>query len=223
MQARASWRRFTRRLDRLATTLWGRALMAVGFFLLTMISYQLLNRTLAPRVDLMTPWDAMIPFIPWTIAIYGSFWGILLSAALVVRPQEYTRLLLALLATNYLCYVGFIALPAHYPRPDVSQLEGLWGAWLRQTYEGDPPGNTFPSIHVAATMVLSMRMRLQRGGALWLIWGGLICASTLTVKQHFIADVIGGLALAAAVYVAAYRGWSPDDPPWADSPPQPLR
>jgi membrane-associated phospholipid phosphatase len=51
---------------------------------------------------------------------------------------------------------------------------------------------------VAVTWLLTLRMRRRRWGGLWLVWGGLVALSTLTVKQHFIADVVGGIALATA-------------------------
>lgn len=200
------------RLDQLNRSLWWRALMAIALFGLTMICYQHLNRTLEPKLDLMTDLDRAIPFWPWTILVYHSHGLILLAAALVIRAQDYTRLLLAMLVVNFLCYGGFILFTAHFPRPDVSMMAPPWGPILRHTYSTDPPGNTFPSIHVATTALLVARMRLQRGGWLWPLWGALICISTMTVKQHFIVDVIGGLALAILTYKLTYRNLTPHQP-----------
>lgn len=69
----------------------------------------------------------------------------------------------------------------------------------------DKPGNTFPSLHVATTVLGALRLRHRRGGALWLLWAALISVSTLTVKQHFLVDVLGGLAVAFAVHAVVFR------------------
>ena len=192
-------------LDKLHQTIWGRMLTSTALFGLTMVVYQHLNRTLVPRIDLMTWVDEAIPFWPWTLVIYNTHGPIMLAAAVVIRARDFSRLLLAMLATNFLCYLGFILWTAHFPRPDVSALGPPWGDWMRSMYGMDPPGNTFPSIHVATTVLLVLRMRFQRGGWWWVAWGALICLSTMTVKQHFIADVLGGIALALGVYFLAYR------------------
>lgn len=180
-------------LGRIATTLVTIAL--------TFQAYWYLNNHLSPRVDLSTPLDRAIPFLPSTLLIYQSFFVMLLWAAWVCQAREFLRLMAAVLVANLVAYLGFIAFTAHYPRPDCSGIEPLW---LRSAFVSmfaqDAPGNTFPSIHVAVTVLVALRLRSRRLGWAWLVWGGLVVLSTLTVKQHFVADALGGIVVALGTH-----------------------
>jgi membrane-associated phospholipid phosphatase len=184
----------------------GRLLTTVVVISATFQIYWYLNNNLAPRFDLMTPLDRALPFWPWTLLVYQSFFVMLLWAAWVCGAEEFLKLSAAVLLSNLVAYVGFIAFTAHYPRPDVAAIEP---AWLRDMFVAmfaqDAPGNTFPSIHVAVTALVGLRLRMRRHGWVWLLWGALVIVSTLTVKQHFIADVLGGIAVALGVDALVFR------------------
>jgi membrane-associated phospholipid phosphatase len=184
----------------------GRLMVTATMMAFTFLAYWALNDALAPRFDLMTPLDAAIPFLPWTLPVYGSFYVLVLAAAWGCGAEEFVGLMAALLLANVLCYAGFVLLPSAYPRPELSVLAGTrWYEPFRSMWGSDKPGNTFPSLHVAITFVLALRLRLRRAGALWLGWALLVCASTLTVKQHYLADVVGGIAVALAAHALAFR------------------
>ncbi len=173
---------------------------------LTFQSYWFLNDNLPPRVDLWLAVDGMIPFWPASMIVYQSFFIGLIAAAVVCGPEEFLTLLAAVLLANLVCYAGFVAFTAHYPRPDPALIESpFWSDFYADLFEQDAPGNTFPSIHVAVTLLVAMRMRLRWGGALWLVWGALVCVSTLTVKQHFVVDVLGGIVVALGVHALMFR------------------
>ena len=168
--------------------------------------YFWLNDHLPPRFDFLTPLDTAIPFLPWTYAVYCSFFALLLGAAWCLEAREYLRMLAAVLVANAVCYLGFFLFTAHYPRPPVDSIPpGFWREQFATMRASDNAGNTFPSIHVATTWLGALRLRHRRGGVLWLVWAGLICLSTLTVKQHFIVDVLGGLAVAGGVHALLFR------------------
>jgi membrane-associated phospholipid phosphatase len=184
----------------------GRLITAVAVIAGTFQIYWWLNDHLTPRFDFMTPLDAAIPFLPWTHVIYTSFFYMLLVMAWQLDGREFVRMLGAVLLVNVVCYLGFILFTAHYPRPDVESIASpYWREEFRWMWSQDKPGNTFPSLHVAATVLGALRLRHRRGGALWLVWAALVCVSTLTVKQHFIVDVLGGLAVAFAVHAVVFR------------------
>jgi fatty acid desaturase/membrane-associated phospholipid phosphatase len=166
----------------------------------TLVIYQWLNASLAPRYDLAVPLDGAVPFLPWTWLVYVSFYLLLPLAAWWAPPGEYVKTLAAVLTANVVCWFGFVLFPAHYPRPS---LEGVEPQWLQQAlasmWADDLPGNTFPSIHVATSMLVALRLKQVRGGFGWVLWAVAIAVSTLTVKQHFVVDVVAGLLLALAV------------------------
>jgi fatty acid desaturase/membrane-associated phospholipid phosphatase len=166
----------------------------------TLVIYQWLNRALEPRFDFWLPLDGWIPFWPATWVVYASFYLLLPLAAFWARPGTYGRTLAAVLTANVCCWVGFALFPAHYPRPS---LDGVSPAWLHDAlaamWTDDLPGNTLPSIHVTTALLVALRLRDARGGPLWLAWGAAIAVSTLTVKQHFVADVVAGVVLALGI------------------------
>ena len=75
----------------------------------------------------------------------------------------------------------------------------------------DAPGNVFPSLHVAHTTMLSILLMRDRPrlGRVAFVMAQLLAISTLTTKQHFIADVVSGYALAALGAHLALRGLTP--------------
>ncbi len=144
--------------------------------------------------------DSAIPFVPETIWIYLSEYPLLISAFVITRNpealQRYLKSTLFLLAISALIFTLF---PTSYPREWFPLPAGL-DPGSRFLFElqrsGDSPLNCFPSLHVGSvlTSVLLLRER-PRAFVIFFIWAILICLSTLTTKQHYIWDVIGGAAL----------------------------
>lgn len=189
-------------LETAANQLNGRLLLASITLVIGLSTYQYLNRTLVPRVDLYTPLDEAIPFLPWTILVYLSMYVMFVAAAIVVRGRAFLRGLSALIIVNVLSFIGFILFTSHYPRPAPSSIEVEWLARLFTWMFGlDPPGNTFPSLHVGTTVTAAAMLWNKPGRWIWVTWAALICVSTLTVKQHFVADVVGGLLVAAVTFL----------------------
>lgn len=179
-------------LDRSNASFTGRLLTTAVLIAVTMPIYMLLNFFTEPKFDLAIPADRAVPFLPWTICVYLSFYALLLFAAAVSSPPTFSRIQKTVLLANFLCYGGFLLLPAHYPRP-LPETAGLFEGAYRWLYSNDRPGNTFPSIHAAASLCTGFGMQ----GLLWKLWALAVAVSILTVKQHFIADLAGGVIVAA--------------------------
>jgi len=184
----------------------GRLVSALAIIVVGLRCYGWLNRYLPPRFDFTTPLDTAIPFLPWTYHLYWSFFLLLLVAAWQLQPGEYARGLRAVLWIFALCFTGFILFTAHYPRPDVESIASpFWREEFRWMWHEDKPGNTFPSLHVAVTVLGTLRLWRRGRSGLWLVWATLICLSTLTVKQHFVVDVLGGAVVGLAVHAWVFR------------------
>ncbi|MEK2600764.1 phosphatase PAP2 family protein [Burkholderia arboris] len=168
----------------------------------------LLERGVTPRYVLATALDARIPFIAWSWFVYVAFFPFVIVLAAYARPSAFAAFKEAVLIAFVLGVVCFLLVPEAVPRPDVAE---IGNAFVRhrvaRMWQLDLAANGFPSLHVAVTC-LACRMLTDRRRIVAASIGLLICVSTLTLKQHTVADVLGGVALAmiSALWVER-RAW----------------
>jgi membrane-associated phospholipid phosphatase len=160
---------------------------------------------------LRTRLDDAIPFWPWTSWCYLPFYAaiFLIAVAGFRRKLIFNRAVQAVLIVMTLGAIGHLSIGAEYPRPVLyppfPDASHAFLAWVQHV---DPPGNVFPSLHVAHTTMLALILREDRRrlGNVTLVMATLLALSTLTTKQHFIADVISGYILAVLGWAFAMRG-----------------
>jgi membrane-associated phospholipid phosphatase len=153
---------------------------------------------------LMLPIDRQIPLVIWTVWLYLPFYAGIFAMAItgLRRRALFHRALKGFLITMAIGAVGHLAIAAEYPRPLVSPLGGgasqAFLAWVQAV---DPPGNVFPSLHVAHTTALAIILYRDRRwlGLVATVMAMLLALSTLTTKQHFVLDVVSGWAIALVV------------------------
>lgn len=197
--------------------LWTLALIGVvfpGYFAIGLTQDPEKARTLA------TPLDNAIPFSPAWMFVYGGVYTALLLPCFVVKDTAlFRRTALAYLFTLVCSYFVFALFPVttkHF-RPEVSALDTRifwqWGAALNYTI--DPPMNCFPSLHVGTmTLATLATWRADRNvGYAAALVALLIAVSTLLVKQHYVADVFAGAALAVLAYEIFIASWTPGEKP----------
>lgn len=166
-----------------------------------------------PRsTELLRTWlDDAIPFWPWTSWCYLPLYAcvFLISIAGFRHRALFDRAARSILLVMFVGAACHLLIGAEYPRPVLhppySGPSAAFMAWVQRV---DTPGNVFPSLHVAHTTMLSIllirdRPRLGRAA---LVMATLLALSTLTTKQHFVADVISGYALALLGVGWALRG-----------------
>jgi len=160
--------------------------------------------------------DHAIPFNPlWMWAYAGVYTALLLPLFVVRCNRLFRRVALAYLGALLVSYVCYLVYPVTTEgfRPAVETIDTrefwCWGAALNFTL--DPPMNCFPSLHVATiTLATLAALRADRViGVVALVIAILITVSTLFVKQHYLADVVAGAALAFASYAIFIRGYDP--------------
>jgi membrane-associated phospholipid phosphatase len=165
---------------------------------------------------LRTRFDDAIPFWPWTAWCYLPFYvGVFVICIIGFRTRLLLhRALVGVFIIMILGAAGHLLVSAEYPRPVLSPpYPDLSTAFLALVQKIDPPGNVFPSLHVAQTTGLALLLYRDgsRLGPLALLMATLLALSTLTTKQHFIADVISGYALAFLARWLVLRGIKPVD------------
>jgi membrane-associated phospholipid phosphatase len=161
---------------------------------------------------LRTRLDDAIPFWPWTSWCYLPVYAaIFIMAISGFRSRDlFNRGLRAVALVMFVGALGHLFVRAEYPRPllhpPYADLSTTFMAWVQRV---DRPGNVFPSLHVAQTSTLAFLLYRDRPrlGLAAIGLGAILALSTLTTKQHFIADVISGYALVWLACVFALRGW----------------
>lgn len=171
-------------------------LTCAGIILLYMIPYGIVNHLpLNRHIIPFLPGEASIPFLPWTFIIYISVFiqGLFIIRTLPNKMMRRTMLYAGGMVLAAL--IIFLLYPIEYPRM-LYTTDSFLIHIFRMT---DGPGNCFPSLHIAITMLLSFCYALITKSTwkkvlMW-IWTIAICISVLTTKQHYIIDILGGIAI----------------------------
>jgi PAP2 superfamily protein len=163
--------------------------------------YQIVNRwpVFAPRVLPVTWFDAGIPFVPWFFPVYVGYiplywWTVARSE----NDTEANRIFYASYFQLLLSVPFFVLLPVSMPPGLIHHgdpynwADAAW-RWF------DAPNNCFPSLHVSNALLLLQFNWRRRFRWLHALASVAVVVSTVLVKQHYVADVWGGVA----VYVAS--------------------
>ena len=161
--------------------------------------------------------DDWIPFLAWTIWVYVSYYLLLILAVWVPKDDKrrsdaaYGLVLAAIIGV-----VIFTLWPTSVMRQSPG-FDGATGFLWRLLFSVDTPVNALPSLHVANTCLATIALWSRRG--LWRItvpvWATMVILSTLTTKQHYAIDVLGGLVLATICFVLVRFGVKYSPPPLA--------
>ncbi len=186
----------------IAGTGWGNALacvaLAVGVYLTSKI-YTLLNH--GPYVlFLKTPLDDLIPVVKPFVIPYVSLEPFIYASLvllLLFRTRLFQSATLSMIATWFVSYAFYFLLQSFVQRPTLVG-DDMLTQMIRDVYAGDNAYNDFPSLHTSLSTILALHWwRVdKRIGIPVAIWVALIVLSTVFVKQHYVPDVLGGLALA---------------------------
>lgn len=151
-------------------------------------------------VDMTTALDRMLPFCPgWSVVYVGAYLFWAAGYVYLARGRDWYRVMTAEVLAKLVCGACFLLLPTTNQRPGLTG-EGLGVGLLGLIYALDRPANLFPSIHCLESWlccaglgkgpeVPSWYRALSRTAAL------LICASTVLIRQHVLADVLAGVLL----------------------------
>lgn len=162
--------------------------------------------------DFITQFDLAIPFMPQHIWIYHSILPVifLTMLSLVQARQLFITTFWACAIATVVLNISYLCFPSFYPRPEF-EVNTISEALVHLTRKIDASHNTFPSGHVTFAWIMflgaiktRLASRVEGLKALYLLWAIGIALSTLTLKQHYLIDVISGITLAyISFYVSA--------------------
>lgn len=163
-------------------------------------------------IDMTTKWDEVIPFVPLWIFPYlitFAFWVYLYITVAKESPEAAYRLVAADFCGKLICMIFFIVMPTTNVRPEVVGT-GFTPFVVRFVYWIDAPRNLFPSLHcyiawLGTRQIFEAKKLRHRvlNGVLCTLGSLIVFASTLYTKQHVIADVLSGVALAEICFLIA--------------------
>ncbi|OGP06374.1 MAG: hypothetical protein A2Z91_04445 [Deltaproteobacteria bacterium GWA2_38_16] len=151
--------------------------------------------------------DTFLGFHPWTIWIYISdYLLIFLPAILISDISAMKRLIKGFLVDFAVHFPIFFFFPTTMIRPTLPK-DGFINWVFHLEWLLDTPVNCFPSQHVSLCFVVAMGFwnYQRKTSILFFIWSILISISTMTTKQHYFSDVIGGMLVALIVYLLVYQ------------------
>jgi len=164
----------------------------------------------AHHYDLTTALDRQIPFLKeWSVIYLLSFvfWAVNFILVSFEEKEKWFRFVTSDMTAKLICAAVFILLPTTNVRPQVPGADLF--SWLtRFIFQSDRPTNLFPSIHCLVSWLCFIGIRRSKKIPLWYkgfscLFALLICASTQLIKQHYLADVAGGILLAELCYALA--------------------
>lgn len=149
--------------------------------------------------------------------IYSTFYFLpLVLGAILWRKRmyrEFQEVLLGVITTFYVSYLGYIAFPALGPRFEIAHLQTvplkgiLFADWLREALNTLEriQRDAFPSGHTGVTLViLYYSYRYHRNSfPFFLVIISSLIFSTVYLRYHYVVDVMAGFVLALVSFVIA--------------------
>ncbi len=154
------------------------------------------------RMFLRSPIDQALPVVPLFVVPYVSLQPFIYASLvifLLFRARVYQSAVLSMIATFLVSYVFFAFLQTYVDRPVLTG-DDVFTKMVRGVYAGDHPFNDFPSLHVSTSTIIAIHWWRFGRRFTWplILWAALIAMSTVMVRQHYVADIAGGLILAFA-------------------------
>lgn len=181
---------------------------------LSYFSYYVTNHypVFTPQYLPLTWVDKATPFIPHSVWIYMSEYFYFVFIYLMLKSHAHiNKYLYSFFSLQVFACLMFLFFPTTYPRelfpiPPGTEpwLAAAW-EWLRKQ---DAPTNCFPSLHVASVYLSAFVFWDDKQiKKFWgfMIWSTAIAFTTLTTKQHYLADVIFGFSLACLFFWLFHR------------------
>lgn len=153
--------------------------------------YQLFEPKTLPLYN----FEEMMPFVGWTSLIYLTTF-IEIPLAMFLYPKKgYGWIVIAVTGLFMTCIIFFILFPTTFPRPSGNSNITIFDMFRKV----EMPTNCFPSLHCATSAFIALTFWWQKQSNwrfVFIPWGMAIALSTLTTKQHYAIDIMGGWILA---------------------------
>ncbi len=159
--------------------------------------------------------DSWIPFYEGFIIAYLSWFLYIVGTGfylLINNEPAFKRYMIFLAVTFFSCALFWVIVPnGQGLRPEVYPRDNLCTDLVKWIHSIDTPTNVFPSEHIIGTCGALIGLwdagllKKQPERFLFILWGILIAASTVCLKQHAFIDILGGVGLSAVAGFFVYK------------------
>ena len=184
-----------------------RRLLWLVIILLALALYFPINRIVHDGGQLSLPIDQIIPLYPPAVVPYllGDvlFVAFPIWAAVRARPREFEAYMVSILLATAVSYVVYLVLPTFVTRPEITSTD-VFSKAIVILYNADRAHNAAPSGHTLYTVLSFLYLGRWKPNfrPILIAVTALILASTLLTRQHYVLDLVSGLALAILAYAA---------------------
>lgn len=188
----------------------------LSYFLIYLPWFSYLEKKVTTRYHVMhCELDDLIPFNEYFIIPY-LLWFLYIAVSILyfflTNKEDYYRLCIFLFMGMTLCLLICTLIPNGINfRPAVDPDKNICSRLVAFIHQMDTCTNVFPSIHVYNSIGIHIAVHksksLQKHPLLRIasfFLAGLICLSTVFLKQHSVLDIAGAMLLCTAVYPLAY-------------------
>jgi membrane-associated phospholipid phosphatase len=166
-----------------------------------LVMYFFVNRrNLGTRqyLDFSTDWDRKTPYWPMFALVYFSTYIFVVQPFFFLSdPRQFYLMLACFVSISGFSSLIHAIVPSKIERVEEVTVGGASGWMLGIFQKTCKPYGNFPSMHVGLSVPVVLANYMVGGpfiGSLTLVWALLIAASTLFTKQHYIIDVLAGMA-----------------------------
>lgn len=160
------------------------------------------------RLDLALEMDRKTPYVPLFALIYFSTYPFVIQPFLILsNARQFTWLVVCFAAISVFSSLIHATVPSKIERVEQVTAGGLSGWMLSLFQKTCKPYGNFPSMHVGLSVPVVVANFMVGGpllGSLALVWAILIALSTLYTKQHYILDVLAGMAGGVVIFALTF-------------------
>lgn len=147
--------------------------------------------------------DQKIPFVIEFILVYSIWYPLVIFTMFLLYKysiDKYNKTKRIVIASLIIAYICFFVYPTTVVRPEVNSFNDLFSLIAYISFKADNPVNCFPSCHCLLSFIMIYALYKENNIHKYLritliILFFMIIVSTLLVKQHVIADVIGAFII----------------------------
>jgi len=196
--------------------------LCIPLLLLThRLYYELIGELLSQNsIDfgqfLISPWDRDIPFVPFFVLPYLFTWayGAIIFLYAIITDTYYKYVfrcfylsILLETAAECLIWYNFPASIQIRVAPEILNRCGWLGSLTAYVYDRATPWNVIPSAHIAfsyTVWLFSKHFAKKNHRLLFLFLFILIALSVVFIKNHYLVDIAGGMALGQIIYQCVF-------------------